>query len=124
MDTPAKRYFSTTVGMKILVAVSGVAMVGFVIAHLAGNLQIFLGAEAINRYAAFLQASSEFLWPMRIFLILMLVVHIVAQIKLTQIGCAVRPVPYADKQYIKATLASRTMIWTGTMILGFIIYHL
>jgi succinate dehydrogenase / fumarate reductase cytochrome b subunit len=105
-------------------AASGAVLVGFVIAHLIGNLQIFLGPEALNRYAAFLQSNLEFLWPARIFLLAMVVVHIVTSVQLTLEARAARPVAYGQKEYIKATLASRTMAISGLMVLGFIVYHL
>jgi succinate dehydrogenase / fumarate reductase cytochrome b subunit len=109
---------------KFLMAVSGAVLVGFVVAHLAGNLQIFLGQEAINRYGNFLQNTMELLWPARLFLLAMIGVHIVTSIQLTRQANAARPIPYANKDYIKATLASRTMMYSGFIILGFIVYHL
>jgi succinate dehydrogenase / fumarate reductase cytochrome b subunit len=118
------RYFVTSVGRKFLMAASGAVLVGFVIAHLLGNLQVFLGPEALNRYAFFLQSNVEFLWPARIFILAMVVVHIVTSVQLTMEARAARPVPYGHKAYIKATLASRTMAISGLMVLGFIVYHL
>jgi succinate dehydrogenase / fumarate reductase cytochrome b subunit len=118
------KYFSSSIGKKVLMAGSGAVLVGFVVAHLVGNLQIFLGPEAINRYATFLQSATELLWPMRIFLILMILLHIVTSAQLTLEANAARPQAYARKEYIKATLASRTMIYSGFLILGFIVYHL
>jgi len=118
------RYFSASVAKKYLMALSGATLVGFVIAHLVGNLQIFLGQEAINRYGNFLQSTSELIWPARIFLLIMLLTHIVTSIQLTLDANAARPVAYAKKEYIKATLASRTMMYSGLLILGFIVYHL
>jgi succinate dehydrogenase / fumarate reductase cytochrome b subunit len=105
-------------------AVSGAVLVGFVLSHLAGNLQIFLGQEAINRYGHFLKSNPELLWPARLFLLLMLAVHVVTSVQLTAEAKAARPVAYAEKDYIKAGLASRTMIWSGFMIFGFLVYHL
>lgn len=105
-------------------AISGAALVGFVFAHLAGNLQIFLGQEAINRYGYLLKSNGEILWPLRIGLLIMVVVHIVTSVQLTSEAKAARPIAYANKTYIKASLASRTMIYSGFLILGFIAYHL
>jgi succinate dehydrogenase / fumarate reductase cytochrome b subunit len=117
-------YFSTSVGRKYLMAVSGAALAGFVFVHMAGNLQIFLGQEAINRYGNFLKSWPEFLWPMRIFLLVMLGVHIQTSTQLTLAARAARAVPYERKEFIKASLASRTMMYTGLLIFGFILYHL
>src|ERR1051325_2288278 len=105
-------------------AISGLIMVLFVIAHLAGNLQIFLGAEAINRYGHFLQSNPELLWPARLFLLLMLVLHIWAAIKLSAENKAARPVGYANWQPASASYASRTMLMSGIIIFVFIVYHL
>jgi succinate dehydrogenase / fumarate reductase, cytochrome b subunit len=122
--TSFSRLISTTVGRKFLMAASGAALVGFVIAHLIGNLQIFLGPEAINRYGHFLQTTPEILWPLRIGLLAMVLLHIVTSIQLTIESRAARPIAYGDKTYIKASLASRTMMISGLLIFSFIVYHL
>jgi succinate dehydrogenase / fumarate reductase, cytochrome b subunit len=118
------RYFSSSTGKKFLMALSGAALFGFIIGHLAGNLQIFEGQDAINRYAVFLRSVGELLWAVRIGLIAMVIIHIWTSIALSVENKAARPVAYADKQYIKASLSSRTMIWSGLIVLAFIIYHL
>jgi succinate dehydrogenase / fumarate reductase cytochrome b subunit len=115
---------NSMVWKKFLMAVSGAVLFGFVVAHLVGNLQIFLGQDAINRYGNFLQNTSELLWPARIFLILMVLTHIVTSIQLTLAANSARPVAYTQKEYIKATLASRTMMYSGSLVLAFIVYHL
>src|SRR5438067_634924 len=109
----------SSVGKKILMAGSGLVLVGFVVAHLVGNLQLFLGPDAINRYGNFLQNTQELLWPARIFLLAMVATHIVTSIQLTLEANAARPVAYARKEYIKASLASRTMMYSGFLVLGF-----
>jgi len=121
---PLTGHFSSSVGKKFLMAASGAALVGFVIAHLAGNLQIFLGQEAINRYAEFLKSNLELLWPARIFLLAMLGLHVITSVQLTLEARAARPIPYQNKDFIKASLASRTMIYSGLLIFAFIVYHL
>jgi len=105
-------------------AITGCALVGFVIAHLLGNLQIFLGPEALNRYGNFLQTTPELIWPARIFLLVMVLLHIVSAIALTRENRAARPVPYAHFEVVAASYASRTMFMSGLIILVFIIYHL
>src|SRR5881392_2504827 len=99
--------FKSSLGKKYLMAVSGALLFLFVIAHLAGNLQIFLGPEAINRYGHFLQSNPELIWPARLFLLLMLVLHIWAAIKLSAENKAARPVGYANWQPAGASYASR-----------------
>jgi succinate dehydrogenase / fumarate reductase cytochrome b subunit len=116
--------FSSSRGKKYVMAISGLIMFLFVIGHLAGNLQIFLGPEAINRYGHFLQSNPELIWPARLFLLLMLVLHIWAAIKLSIENKAARPVCYANWQPAGAMYASRTMLMSGIIIFVFIIYHL
>src|SRR5436853_1204088 len=118
------RLFNSSLGKKYIMAVSGLVLFLFVVAHLAGNLQIFLGPEAINRYGHFLQSNPELIWPARLFLLLMLVLHIWAAIKLSAENKAARPVGYASWQPAGATYASRTMLMSGIIIFVFIIYHL
>src|SRR5580658_4969724 len=117
-------YFSSSTGKKFLMAFSGAALFGFIVAHLAGNLQIFEGQEAINRYSLFLKSLGELLWAARIGLLAMVGIHIWTSVQLTLENKAARPIAYAEKNYIEASTASRTMIWSGVVILVFIIFHL
>jgi succinate dehydrogenase / fumarate reductase, cytochrome b subunit len=116
--------FSSSLGKKYIMAVTGFVMFLFVIGHLAGNLQIFLGAEAINRYGHFLQSNPELIWPARIFLLLMLVLHVWSAVKLSAENKAARPIPYGAWQPVGSTYASRTMLMSGLIVFVFIIYHL
>jgi succinate dehydrogenase / fumarate reductase cytochrome b subunit len=116
--------FGSSLGKKYIMAVSGLMMFLFVIGHLAGNLQFFLGAESINRYGHFLQTNLELIWPARIFLLLMLVLHVWAAIKLSAENKAARPVAYANWNPTTASYASRTMLMSGIIIFVFIVYHL
>lgn len=105
-------------------AISGMALFFFVVAHMLGNLQIFLGPDAINEYGHFLQSKPELVWPARIGLLVMVGLHIWAAIKLTAENRAARPVGYGEFKPKGSTYASRTMFITGLLILTFIIYHL
>ena len=105
-------------------AVSGMVLVGFVIAHLFGNLQIFLGPEVINRYGHFLQTTPELVWPARIGLLVMVLLHIAAAVTLARQNRAARPVPYAHLEVVASSYASRTMVMSGLIIFAFIVYHL
>src|SRR4051812_34053791 len=116
--------FASSLGKKFIMAVSGFVMFLFVLGHLAGNLQIFLGAEAINRYGHFLQSNPELIWPARLFLLLMLALHIWSAIKLSAENKAARPVAYANWNPTTASYASRTMLMSGLIVFAFIIYHL
>ena len=119
-----KRIFSSSLGKKYIMASSGCLLFLFVVAHLLGNLQIFLGPEVINRYGHFLQSNPELIWPARIILLAMVALHIWAAVKLTIENRAARPVAYAQHEVVVATYASRTMFMSGIIILLFIIYHL
>src|SRR5690348_18282491 len=105
--------FQSSLGKKFVMALSGLVLLLFVIAHLAGNLQIFLGPEAINRYGHFLQSNPELLWPARIILLLMLVLHIWAAVKLSLENKAARPIGYGEYNPVASSYASRTMLMSG-----------
>jgi succinate dehydrogenase / fumarate reductase cytochrome b subunit len=105
-------------------AATGGIMVLFVIAHLAGNLQIFLGPEAINRYGNLLQTNTELLWPARIILLGTILVHIWAAVSLTRENREARPTQYATWNPTAASYASRTMFMSGLIVAFFIVYHL
>src|SRR5438309_5954857 len=108
--------FRSSVGKKFLMAGSGFILFLFVIGHLAGNLQIFLGPEAINRYGHFLQSNPELIWPARLLLLLMAGLHIWAAVKLSVENRAARPVGYAQYQPVGSSYASRTMLLSGIII--------
>jgi succinate dehydrogenase / fumarate reductase cytochrome b subunit len=116
--------FQSSLGKKYLMAVTGFLLFLFVIGHLVGNLQVFLGPEAINRYGHFLQSNIELLWPVRIGLLAIVGIHIWAAVKLSAENKAARPVAYAVYQPKGSTYASRTMLMSGLITLAFIIYHL
>lgn len=118
------KFAKSSIGAKILMALTGVVLFGFVIVHLLGNLQIFLGQEAYNGYAAFVKASPEVLWGVRAVLLGAVLLHIVSGLRLAFLNKKARPVAYANKQYVKASWFSRTMTWTGVVLLAFIVYHL
>ncbi|MBP9128158.1 MAG: succinate dehydrogenase cytochrome b subunit [Elusimicrobia bacterium] len=124
LSTKHRPYFWTSTGKKFLMAVSGLALVGFIVGHLIGNLQMFLGQEAVNRYAAFLKSTGELLWVARLGLIAMVLTHIVTAVSLALENAAARPVGYAAKTYKEATYASRTMKVSGLVVLAFLGYHL
>src|SRR6185437_14639223 len=105
--------FRSSLGKKYIMAITGFVLFLFVVAHLAGNLQFFLGPEAINRYGNFLQTNIELLWPARIFLICMIGLHIWSAIKLSAENKAARPVAYANWNPTAASYASRTMLMSG-----------
>jgi succinate dehydrogenase / fumarate reductase cytochrome b subunit len=119
------QFYRSTVGKKIIMAVTGLIGVGFVILHVAGNLQAFAGREKINAYSALLHGpGAELLWLVRIVLIVAVVLHVLMAVELTQRARAARPVGYHERDPQVSTLASRTMRWGGALLLVFIIIHL
>jgi succinate dehydrogenase / fumarate reductase, cytochrome b subunit len=118
------RFWQTTIGKKAIMAVTGVILFGFVVGHLLGNLQIYLGPERLNEYAATLRSHPLFLWGARITLLLAVGLHIWSSFELWWLRRAARPIPYVKKENIHSTYASRTMMWSGPIILAFVIFHL
>jgi succinate dehydrogenase / fumarate reductase cytochrome b subunit len=115
----------SSVGAKVLVALTGLGLVTFVVFHMIGNLKVFQGPDAINAYAYFLKHSlGALLWIARAGLLAIFVLHLVLAIRLTLRSRAARPVPYQFPGNVQSTLASRTMIWTGIVVGLFTLYHL
>ena len=115
--------FKSSLGRKYIMAISGAALFLFVVGHLLGNLQIFLGHEAINRYGAFLQSNKEILWPARLGLLLMVALHIWAAVKLSAENQAARPIGYRDNPVpVAASYASRTMLMSGLIVAAFVVF--
>ena len=130
-SNPAVALWSTMVGKKVAMAVTGIVLVGFVIAHMLGNLKIFLGAEAIDAYAVFLRTMGEplfpyraLLWGVRIVLLACVALHITAAVQLTRMNWAARPLAYDTKDSIATTYAARTMRWSAVILVLFVVYHL
>jgi len=122
--TALSSFSRSSVGKKMIVAVTGVVLIAFVIGHLLGNLQIFLGPDWVNSYAEHLRALGPLLWIIRAFLLVNLLVHIFFTISLAIENRRARPVHYTKKDYVKATFASRSMALSGLIVLAFILYHL
>jgi succinate dehydrogenase / fumarate reductase, cytochrome b subunit len=117
--------FKSSLGRKFVMAASGALLFLFVVGHLVGNLQIFLGPEAINRYGHFLQSNLEIIWPARIGLLVLVGLHVWSAITLSAENKAARPIGYAgDPAPQAASYASRTMLMSGLIVAAFIIYHL
>jgi len=108
----------------MIVAITGIILILFVIGHLLGNLQIFLGPEWINGYSQHLRDLGPVLWIIRIFLLTTVIVHIYVTIRLAIDNRRARPESYVDKEHVKATFASRHMVMSGLIVLAFIIYHI
>jgi succinate dehydrogenase / fumarate reductase, cytochrome b subunit len=118
------RLFNSSLGKKYLMAISGLALFGFVVGHLVGNLQVFGPPELINGYAHFLKSKPALIWGARLGLLAMVAIHIVTAVKLTIENKAARPVQYAKWKENGASKSSQYMIFSGLVILAFIVYHL
>ena len=108
----------------MIVAITGIILILFVIGHLLGNLQIFLGPDWINGYSEHLRELGPILWIIRIFLLTTVIAHIYVTIRLAIDNRRARPEAYIDKEHVKATFASRHMVMSGLIVLAFIIYHI
>jgi len=119
-------FFGSSIGKKLVMATSGLVLLGFVVGHMIGNLQIYLGADALNAYAEFLRhfLHGQGIWLARGGVLLAVVAHIWAATSLTLGNWGARPVGYRQWQARESTYASRTMIWSGPILFAFILYHL
>lgn len=124
-------FYSTAVGKKAVMAVTGLIGFGYVFAHMLGNLKIYLGAESLNHYGEWLREvgvpalpRGGFLWLARPILLIAVLLHIHAAWSLTRLSRAARPADYSTQEYLASNYASRTMRWGGVIVLLFIVYHL
>ncbi len=119
-----RNIFCSSLGKKYIMALTGLALLGFAGGHLVGNLQIFSHPDKINGYASFLQGLGPMLWVVRLSLLGIVALHVWAAIQLTLENSQARPVQYGVKRFIEASWASRTMRWSGFVIFAFIVYHI
>jgi succinate dehydrogenase / fumarate reductase, cytochrome b subunit len=124
--------YGSALGKKYVMAITGIVWMGYVLAHMIGNLKLYQGADYINDYAAFLREdlltpivpSGATLWLLRIVLIVALILHVVAAYQLTVMNKKARPESYRSRRdFVAADFASRTMRWTGVIVLLFIAFH-
>src|SRR5246127_343028 len=131
VTNPIFALWQTQIGKKVVMAVTGVVLILFVIAHMLGNLKIFLGPAEINAYSRFLRevgmpelAYGQLLWVVRIVLLICVALHITAAVQLSRMSWAARPVEYKTKRNLETTFAARMMRWGGVLLVVFIIFHL
>jgi succinate dehydrogenase / fumarate reductase cytochrome b subunit len=118
------RFYVTTVGKKIVMAVTGIVLLGFVFVHMLGNLQLFAGPAKLNAYAAFLHGNPKLLWTFRIVMLVAVLWHVLLAIQLTLRNWANRPRKYQVVKYREADVSSRTMIYGGIFLVAFVSYHI
>jgi len=118
-------FYRSTIGKKIIMGVTGLIGIGFLILHVAGNLQAFEGASKLNDYSAMLHGpAGELLWVVRVVLIVAVVLHVLMAYQLTRISAAARPIGYQRREPQVSTIAARTMKWGGVLLLVFIVFHI
>jgi succinate dehydrogenase / fumarate reductase cytochrome b subunit len=120
----ALHFYDATIGKKTVMAVTGVILFGFVLLHMAGNLQVFLGREEFDAYSRLLRTEPALLWLARLILLTSVILHIVAAVQLSALNQKSRPIGYQKKESIASSYASRTMMWSGPILAAFIVYHL
>lgn len=122
----ARGFVDSTIGRKVIMAVTGAILFGFVLVHMIGNLQVYLGPEALNHYGVFLREMlhGAGLWIARAVLLVAVVLHIWSAASLTLTSRRARPEGYRREKWKESTYASRTMRWGGVILLLFVIYHL
>ncbi len=130
------RLYSSTIGKKFIVAVTGIVLLLFLLGHVAGNLKVFTGVNsegvfAIDEYGEFLRTAGHpllpdyfALWSARIVLLACVVLHVVVVIQLATRNAAARPVKYARSEKVASTWPARLMMVSGLLILGFIVFHI
>jgi succinate dehydrogenase cytochrome b subunit len=114
----------SSIGAKIVMAITGVGLFLFVIAHLLGNLQVFMGQDVINDYGVLLRRVPELLWAVRIGLLTFVILHIVASIRVSHMNRTARTERYAMHRKQETGVAAQTMLWGGLLILAYAVYHL
>lgn len=118
------RFWASTNGKKVVMALTGFILFAFIVGHMMGNMQIYAGADKFNDYGHFLHGVPELLWIVRIGLLTAVALHIWASIGLARRKINARPVGYAHRSNTVSTYASRTMYWSGPILLAFVIYHI
>jgi succinate dehydrogenase / fumarate reductase cytochrome b subunit len=124
MTTRALTFYGSTIGKKVAMAVSGLIVVGWLFAHMLGNITIFAGPEAVNHYAALLRENPPILWGQRVVMLAAIVVHVHAAFSLWAVNNDARPRSYYQRKNQATDYAALTMRYGGITILLFVFYHL
>jgi succinate dehydrogenase cytochrome b subunit len=118
------RFYESTIGKKAIMAVTGLILFGFLIVHMLGNLQVFIGREVMDHYAEALHGNPALLWTVRTILLISVALHIWVSIQLSRIKKDARPVSYVKRANVGSSWASRSMMLTGPIIAAFVVFHL
>jgi succinate dehydrogenase / fumarate reductase cytochrome b subunit len=117
-------FYQSAIGKKFVMAVTGLILFGFVLVHMLGNLQVYLGAAVMNEYGRKLHEAAPLLWGARAVLLASVLLHIVAALQLMRLNAGARPQGYVKLSPQVSNYATRTMRWSGPILAAFIIYHL
>jgi len=118
------RLVTSSIGAKVLMAVTGLALLGFLVGHLVGNLQVFVGQDVLNTYAKWLHDHHVLIWTARTGVIAAFALHVLSSMRVTLLNQMARPVGYKMKKAVQSTFSSRNMFVTGTLVFAFVTYHL
>lgn len=118
------RFWRSTIGKKVVMAVTGIIGIIYVIGHMTGNLLMFSGQQAIHEYALLLRTSMPLLWAVRLGLLAAVILHVVAAYQLSMMARRARPEGYVERKPQVTTWAARTIKWGGVLLLVFIVYHI
>lgn len=121
---PKRPALSSSIGSKTVMALTGLGLLGFVIVHMLGNLQIYAGPDKLNAYAKTLQDLGPILWVMRAGVAALFLVHILSAFAIVRANRAARPVAYVGRKDQVTTYAASTMIYSGLIVLAFVAFHL
>jgi len=116
--------WQSTIGKKVVMALTGLIGIGFIVSHVASNLAIFTNPAAVDDYAKFLRSFGPLLWVARAVLIAAVILHVVAAVQLTRRKQAARPVGYRSQEPQVSSFASRSIRWGGAILLAFVVFHL
>jgi succinate dehydrogenase / fumarate reductase cytochrome b subunit len=122
--TAWRETFGSSIGLKAVMGVTGAILVAFVVGHMLGNLQIFLGPDALNHYGQLLRTLPELLWAVRAVLVLAVVLHAAVAVRLTLENRAARGARYGKSRTIAVGIPARTLAWSGAAVGAFVAYHL
>lgn len=124
IQPPQKAFTKTSIGRKVLMAVTGPILFGFLVGHMIGNLQIFIGQDQLNTYAQALKDLPYLTYTVRVIMLAVLIIHVWNAVRLYFENRASRPIKYVINNTVQASLASRTMFWTGLGVFLYVVYHL
>jgi len=124
MTTRAITFYGTTIGKKVVMAISGLVGIGFLVGHMAGNLKVFVGPDSFNEYSAFIHNTPALLWGTRVVLLAAIAAHVHAAFALWSRNNEARPRSYAQRKDLATNYAALTMRYGGLVLMSFIIYHL